>query len=229
MVSIVLVLALPVANGPAEPAIDAVRSTLSRHRPPWYDRRQDGIASFIPKEEKPERVEAYTGDGQLAWLGALARGLIYLLGAILVASLAYFLITTLRNARLPSSEAAASSPVMEAEIEALPARAKSPRDLLEETRRAMERQDWGRAILFYFSYQLFVLDRANVLRLAKGKTNRRYLAEVGRNCPDVLGTVRRSTRLFEESFFGQRPPTGEAFQAVWNERGRIEAAQEGGR
>ena len=48
--------------------------------------------------------------------------------------------------------------------------------LLEEARRSYEEGDYNTAIVYLYSYQLVKLDQNQWIRLAKGKTNRQYLA-----------------------------------------------------
>ena len=52
-------------------------------------------------------------------------------------------------------------------------------DLLAEARRHYQAGNYGAAIVYLFSFQLVQLDQRQIIRLAKGKTNRQYLREVG--------------------------------------------------
>ena len=56
-------------------------------------------------------------------------------------------------------------------------------DLLAEARRHYQAGNYGAAIVYLFSFQLVQLDRRQIIQLAKGKTNRQYLREVGPRDP----------------------------------------------
>ena len=71
-----------------------------------------------------------------------------------------------------------------ARIESLPFPVAAGRlDLLAEARRHYQAGNYGAAIVYLFSFQLVQLDKRQIIRLAKGKTNRQYLREVGPRTP----------------------------------------------
>jgi hypothetical protein len=61
--------------------------------------------------------------------------------------------------------------------------------------------------------------------LAKGKTNRRYAAEVGTRAPALAELFRDTTRLSEQARFGRLKVSAEAFAAVWEQRQRVTAIE----
>jgi hypothetical protein len=57
-----------------------------------------------------------------------------------------------------------------------------------------------------------------VIELARGKTNRRYAAEVAAAAPAISALFRRSNRLFEDALFGRLPVAAADFAQVWERR-----------
>jgi hypothetical protein len=100
-------------------------------------------------------------------------------------------------------------------VEALPFKVRRPdSDLLAEARRHYEAGEYQEAIIYLFSYQLVEMDKHNQIRLAKGKTNRQYLREVGRRSP-LAGVVGDTMVAFEDVFFGHYPLSQERFEQCW--------------
>jgi hypothetical protein len=113
-------------------------------------------------------------------------------------------------------------------VEALPLGARRKRTgLLEEARRHYEAGNYQEAIIYLFSYQLVQLDKHHLIRLAKGKTNRQYVRELGRR-----GTLRRMIEqtmvAFEDVFFGQRTLPRGRFETCWSRLDRFHALVEEG-
>ncbi len=98
-------------------------------------------------------------------------------------------------------------------VEALPLAMEEPSgDYLALARRALAAGEYDRAIAYIFAQQLLVLDEHQVLRLVKGKTNRRYIAEVRSYVPDeprLAELLRQAVEVFERSFFGGIKPSRE--------------------
>ena len=83
--------------------------------------------------------------------------------------------------------------------------------------------DHAGAAILYHAWQLVELHARGVIELAKGKTNRRYAAEVAALTPALAELFAATTRLSERARFGRLPVTAEEFEGVWRERGRFEA------
>ncbi len=94
-------------------------------------------------------------------------------------------------------------------------------DLLAHARAYAERGEYEQAMIFYYAWQLLELDRRGGLVLARGKTNGQYVREVAAAGPSIAELFRRSSRLFEDAFFGDLPVTQTSFESVWNEQSRI--------
>ncbi len=59
------------------------------------------------------------------------------------------------------------------------------------------------------------------MRLAKGKTNRQYLREAGRERP-LASLLERTMVTFEDVFFGRRALDREGFEICWNQLDQFE-------
>jgi hypothetical protein len=81
--------------------------------------------------------------------------------------------------------------------------------------------DYSRAIVFLFSYLLVELDQAQLIALAKGKTNYRYLRELNPH-HHLQSRLRDVVSLFEAAYFGRRTLTKEQFDTVWLDLAKVE-------
>ena len=101
-------------------------------------------------------------------------------------------------------------------VEKLPFRVQRPRaDLLGEARRSYQAGDYAEAIVYLFSYQLVYLDKHDLVHLARGKTNRQYLREMGRG-PGIVPVVEQTMLAFEDVFFGGHGLDRSRFELCWN-------------
>ena len=97
------------------------------------------------------------------------------------------------------------------------------KDLRSEVERLMALGRFDQAIVALFGHQLLLLDRGRMLRLARGKTNRRYLHESRSQSPAAYEILGRTVTAFEACYFGEHPPTLEAFAALWEDNLRLES------
>lgn len=110
----------------------------------------------------------------------------------------------------------------EERLAALPAGARlAGSELLARAAAHAERGEFEQAMVFFHAWQLLELDRRGGLALARGKTNGQYVAEVVAAAPAISSLFRRSSRLFEDAFFGDLPVPRADFLAVWEDRDRI--------
>lgn len=92
-------------------------------------------------------------------------------------------------------------------------------NMLAEAGRLYERGEYDLAIVYLYGYQLIELDRNQFLRLARGKTNRQYLRELGAHT-ELRELVSTTMIAFEDAFFGHHALGRERFEACWH---RLEA------
>jgi hypothetical protein len=151
----------------------------------------------------------------IAWIG-IAGVLLWIVYMIIKA----FLDREARDAKTSEStdDEEESGP---AGLDALPARVVVAKGgLLDEARRQYEAGNHNLAIIYLYSYELIKLDQNQMLRLAKGKTNREYLRELSGR-PEIYGIVARTLVPFEDVFFGEHQLTRERFEACWNQVDRF--------
>jgi hypothetical protein len=206
--------------------VEEARQALGRQGFPWYDKQTDA--------PRPVHVDVpwdLTSKSKSTWKPTLWGISFWEWVAIIVltaalAALVWLLMRAYLNRE--ETQAALDSPRVpqaavddKARIEALPFRIRrADIDLLDEARRLYEQGKYGEAMVYLFSYQLVEMDRHQVIRLAKGKTNRQYLRDLRRQ-PFLREIVERSMVAFEEVFFGGHILDRARFEAVWHELGQF--------
>ena len=88
-------------------------------------------------------------------------------------------------------------------------------DLRGEAERNYREGNYREAIVYLYSYLLVQLDRRQVIRLTKGKTNRQYLREV-RQRPELVPIFEPTMIAFEDVFFGDHPLSRGEFEKCWD-------------
>ncbi len=195
---------------------------------PWYDANTDGLQRLEvrPEGPVPKRFDWVWGDSNwnpnFSFLGRLFEILAWLLLIGLVAALIYLMVRAYLNRESANFSASGDRAALreavsdQQRIENLPFPVRNPKsDLLGAARERYEAGDFAEAIIYVFSYQLLQLDKANLIRLAKGKTNRQYLREVSTN-RGIRGLLTQSMLVFEDVFFGHYPLHRDRFESCWN-------------
>jgi hypothetical protein len=206
-------LLLLVASADAADPVDQGRKALSRWNAfPWYDAKTDSLSppNLQPTESREWNLP------RMDFVGALLRVLAWTLIAAAIAALAVVVIRMwLLSRGAAGPHGARAGPGATALIEQLPMPVdRAHGDLLGEARRLYEQAQYGRAVLYLFAYQLLQLDRNHVIRLARGKTNRQYLREIGAR--RALGEILQTTMVaFEDVFFGNHPLDQARFDDCW--------------
>jgi hypothetical protein len=147
----------------------------------------------------------------IAWIaiGAVLMWIVYML-------IRAFLDREAKNAKQSDSEDADDEDGA-APLDALPTRvAPAKGGLLEEARRQYETGNYNAAIVYLYSFELLRLDQTQMLRLARGKTNREYLRELAGR-PELYGILAMTLVPFEDAFFGEHKLSRERFEACWNQ------------
>lgn len=204
-----------------EPSVETGRKALGQWtRYPWYDSATDAAKPIdVMHPWDWSFLDLFSGffssGGQ--WIQVLGLGLL----GVLLALLIYLMIRTVLG-RQPAEDAGSRELDELAEklddsrrFDALPSTAgRRKSNLLEEARRHYRDGDYQEAIIYLFSYQLVQLDKHQLIRLARGKTNRQYVRELG---PRVeLGYLLTMTmQAFEDVFFGNHSIDRVRFESCW--------------
>jgi hypothetical protein len=179
---------------------------------PFYDSKTDDVR-LIPVEQPPTPSN-WSFDPRL--VGYIVLGV---LGILLILILIFFIrrIRTSQNAGEGSAGREAKGLSDVDRIEALPFRVQAGQgDLLAQATELYRQGRFAEAIVLLFSYFLVEMDKHQVIRLTKGKTNRQYLREIGarRSLRDL---VERTMTAFEAVFFGHHPLDRQGFEACWSQ------------
>jgi hypothetical protein len=193
---------------------------------PWYDDQTDSVRPVQVSEPWHLRWEwfsdwlarlfTFRGRGSWSWLTWLIRAAILVLLVLLV----YLMVRAWRKRdRSASGSAQKAGRSDRAEqkrrVEALPSAAGRKRDdLLAAAAECYRKGNYAEAIIYLFSHQLVELDKSQLIRLTKGKTNRQYLRELGRRMP-LRRLLEHTMVTFEEVFFGNYSIDRARFESAW--------------
>lgn len=201
-------------------SIEHARDALGQgwgSRFPWYDEKNDDVRPLkIQLPAKPPRWKAPQvsfPSMSLSWVSWLVL-LVFSLGLAWLLWRAYLAREKRQAAELPQVQRRLVSDA--SRIEALPfVMRRTDADLLGEAERYYRQENYSEAIIYLYSYLLVALDRAQIIRLAKGKTNRQYLRELGRRqrLREMLELVMVA---FEDVFFGNHPLSRQRFEWCWS-------------
>ena len=174
---------LPAGMDDPEESVPAGAEALDPWRTdyPWYDAETDGVRRVeLSEPEEDAQPTAPPGPilpgSAMQWMAWIA--IILVLAAVL--ALLIWVLLGREWGKSSADETTAEDDAEADRVEALPFPVKPGRlDLLDQAREFYRQGDYGRAIVYLFSYQLVQLDKRQIIRLSKGKTNRRYLREIG--------------------------------------------------
>ncbi|MCO8121406.1 DUF4129 domain-containing protein [Stieleria sp. TO1_6] len=97
-------------------------------------------------------------------------------------------------------------------------------NLRSECQRLMQQGRFDQAIILLLGHQLLLLDRAGILRLARGKTNGGYVRETRSNMASCAPILRATADAFEQSYFGRHEITSDVFAEIWEQNAQLESA-----
>ncbi len=208
-------------------AVEAGRESLDKwwSSYPWYDSANDGVGRV---DVSPPWYEAWDWDWldfgwnwSFSFPSSLMQWLAWIAVATLLILMAWLLIRAYRD-RSGGATSRTGKGLAEADeddgarIESLPFSVASGRlDLLAEARRRYQQGDYGKAVIYLFSFQLVELDKHQCIHLTKGKTNRQYMREVGPRRP-LRALVEQTMVAFEDVFFGHRTLDRRRFETCWS-------------
>lgn len=190
---------------------------------PWYDAANDMTRGLnLPPDQQqapppPPRAAPVTygsntsssSDFEYLW---------WFLLAVVVLVILWLILRTMQQ-RDPDWQAAKSRPqpgtlTSVARLTDLPVEL-SPRvtNMYDEAQRLAGSGNHALAIVYLYSHMLVRLTEARRIQLSKGKTNRQYLREL-RSDPELWKFFSRAIVQFEQSYFGNHPPSPAQFEAL---------------
>lgn len=95
-------------------------------------------------------------------------------------------------------------------------------NLRSEAQRMMQDAQYDQAIILLFAHQLLLLDRYGVLRLNRGKTNRKYIRETRASNQRIAECLEATITSFERSYFGRHNITRNEFMETWRLNEQLE-------
>lgn len=95
-------------------------------------------------------------------------------------------------------------------------------NLRSEAERLMNAGQYDQAIILLFGHQLLTLDRAGLLRLNRGKTNRKYVRETRAVDPAIAQSLSQTVTSFERSYFGRHTISEGEFSELWQHNTAME-------
>ncbi|WP_430454231.1 DUF4129 domain-containing protein [Rhodopirellula europaea] len=91
-----------------------------------------------------------------------------------------------------------------------------------QAERLMQAGQYNEAVIYLYGHQLLLLDRVHWLRLARGKTNSRYVRETKRSQPDAGNRLQQTVSAFERAYFGRHEISQAEFQRLWETNAVLE-------
>jgi hypothetical protein len=209
-----------------EEAVEAGKAGLNQFWDyPWYDAQTDSAQPIeIPPPAPPPSPPSANWD--LSWVGVFLMYAAWTLLALLVALIIFLMLRAdwnQTNSLAFKDEQQPDRPIDLDRVEELPFKlANQKQDYFTSAEEYYRAGDYSTAILYLYSHQLLELDRAQIIHLSRGKTNRQYLRETRR--ASGAGPVLEPTMIaFEDVFFGHHPLSRERFEACWNEIPRFKS------
>ncbi len=213
---------------------DDVQSALINGNYPWYDRTNDQLTPVdLPATQEAaskdrnnissyvSKTKSTTNPGRsrstFSWLSILSWFAIALLITVIVGLLVWAFFRMENKQQIKRGEQSTTSKRSNEErIKELPFDLEAANgDFRQQARNAYEAGDYRTAMMFLFSHVLLMLDKSNLIRLRKGKTNRQYLAEL--RAYQNLSNYYESVMIpFEDVFFGNYELNKHAFDDCWN-------------
>ncbi len=95
-------------------------------------------------------------------------------------------------------------------------------NLRSEAERLMKTGNYDHAIILLYGHQLLLLDHVGMLRLNRGKTNRKYLGETAAADSESAKRLRATVDAFERSYFGRHSISEAEFKELWQSNTDLE-------
>jgi hypothetical protein len=214
------------AGALAEDPVATGRDVLSAKSYPWYDSSKDAARPLLtpkppvpPKPANSAPAKAPRASMSFSGFGALLQVLGWIALAVLITVIIVLAARAFVSREVTETQARRVVQTLKQadKVEQLPVQVVADEgDFLATARRHYEAGNYSQAIIYLFSYQLLQLDHHQIIRLAKGKTNRQYLRETKRR-PELRGVLESTMVAFEDVFFGKHSLDRTRFEACWSQ------------
>ena len=216
-------------------SVELGRDALSKRRYPWYEPQKDAVRPLRLGKKTETKTAAQpktpqqTGPTKTSRAGFTLFGSALQVVGLVILTLVFGAVAALiawaflRNETAQTQGARVVAASREVDrVEQLPfALKRASGDFLSEARRLAEQGNYSEAIVYLYSHLLVELDKQQVIRLAKGKTNRQYLRET-RVRPALAEILETTMIAFEDVFFGRYALSGERFEECIGQVERFE-------
>jgi len=202
------------ATSDEQAVADGKKALEQAQRFPWYDRVNDSLRPIDLPE--PEELQPLKQPVDANWLRPVVWVMLILTAAgVLLAAVV----------GLSKRRRAHSAPVKNARrgrIEHLGfIEDDTPGDYLQLCLRESRAGRFERAIVYLYAHLLTELNDRQLVRLARGKTNRQYLREVAD--PAMRAAMEVIVGAFEDAYFGRHPIEPARFEWCWQQWQRMKA------
>lgn len=217
---------------------DAEKGVIPVEVDPKVDDSLNRESRWLPKPKKvakpkPQTTTPNAGNGMLNSGLTFANIVGWLLLILTVASILALIVYLMSKAEIdlagnPSSRSSgandgAPDEQMIQRMKHLPAELRrTDVNLRSEAERLMNEGLYDQAIILLFGHQLLTLDRAGLLRLNRGKTNRKYLRETRFVDPSIADRLSQTVSAFERSYFGRHSIGQAEFAELWESGEQLE-------
>lgn len=203
---------------------------------PQLDDSLNRDSRWLPKPKRIKESAAPIVPGNGLWgTGYSVMNLMGWLLLIVVLGLAVVLIAkvvsnadaheAIRSGPRSKQQTAIAEKQMAERIKHLPAELRrTDVNLRDESERLMKEGEYDHAIILLFGHQLLLLDHAGLLRLNRGKTNRKYVRETAVANLESAELLRATVDTFERSYFGRHRVSETKFRELWRMNTELEKA-----
>lgn len=197
---------------------------------PEFEDSENRSSRWLPKAERVAKPLASSSSGSggtgWTWGNIFATGLLAIIFVAIVVGLLYAFANAEVNLGPRYGQAngriATDQQTIE-RIQELPAELGLVEgDLREQAVYWMQMGRFDRAIVALFGHQLLLLDRATLLRLARGKTNGRYVRETHAADARSGEILSDTVTAFERSYFGRHAISHDQFSRLWAANEQLE-------
>ncbi len=212
---------VPLSDSDKQTLVKMEKILVKKDHFPWYSRQTRDLKFLPPPQERTNSDYYYERDTTTSRNFSLMSTVLYfiLIVFVLIVGILLWFVFEQYYKKYKDFEIAKKEPDnRKRQRENLPLEVHESLDnLYTMAERYYREGDYRRAIIFYFSYILVEMDKAQLIRLNKGRTNRDYLPALC-NQEELRKVYRTVMELFEKTYYGTWRINQNDFERVWAER-----------